>query len=352
MAYQVCVEPSGRTITVFPEETLLEAALRSGLNVNYSCNNGTCGECKVRLRAGEVEPVMPTEYRFSTQQLNEGFILMCSNRPAGDLVIEAQEALSPDDIPLQEVTAKVAKVEQPSSTVHILHLRTPRTRTLRFMAGQHVSLKLPEGGRYDAAIASCPCNGMNLQFHLPEKDGDPFLSTPLHIGQKMEVKGPYGGVTLDDGSARPLLMLAMGTEFAPIKSLIEHAINLDLRQPIRLIWLASESEGHYFDNHCRAWGEVLDDYRYLPLTITGTEPDRDEQAKLKEVIEAQLAGLESIDAYIAGSRLFRDVTREHLLTLGVEAGRIFSFHRRYAKRPEKLSVTGTGVVGVSGKGRD
>lgn len=351
MAYQVCVEPSGRTFTVFPEETLLEAALRSGINVNYSCNNGTCGECKVRLRSGEVEPVIPSEYRFSTQEFNEGFILMCSNRPSSDLVIEAQEALSPTDIPMQELTAKVAKVEQPSSSVRILHVRTPRTRTMRFMAGQHVRLTLPGVGSYDAAIASCPCNGMNLQFHLPEDDEETLLSTPLHIGQKVELKGPYGDVTLDDSSARPLLMLAMGTEFAPIKSLIEHAINLDLRQPIRLIWLSSESEGHYLENHCRAWAEVLDDYHYVPLTMAGGEPDRDEQIRLKEEIESQLAGHESVDAYIAGSRLFRDVTREHLLTLGVEPERVFSFHRRNTERPEKRSAAGSGSVGVGGKSR-
>lgn len=338
MTNQVRIEPSGHTFTTLPEETLLEAALRSGLNIQYSCNNGTCGECKVRLLDGEVESVMQAGYRFSTQEQNEGFILLCSNRAAGDLVIEAQEALSPGDIPLQQLSAKVAKVEQPSAHVRILHLRTPRTNTLRFMAGQHVCLKLSGVGSYDAAVASCPCNGMNLQFHLPELPGEPFLDEILHVGQWLELEGPYGDVSLDVDSERPLLMLAMGTAFAPIKSLIEQAINLDLRQPVRLIWLASEAEGHYVENHCRAWADSLDDYRFVPLSMPGGEPDEDDLAALRQAISGQLEGLDDADGYVAGSRQFRQVVREYLLTLGLEPARVFEFKPRLIPRTEQRTA--------------
>lgn len=335
MTHQVRIEPSGHTFTALPEESLLEAALRSGVNVKYSCNNGTCGECMVRLREGEVELLQQPGYRFTTQERNEGFILMCSNRAAGDLVIEAQEALSPADIPLQQLSAKVAKVEQPSEHVRILHLRTPRTKSLRFMAGQHVCLTLPGIGSYDAAIASCPCNGTNLQFHLPHDPGDPFLNTAMHVGQKVELSGPYGDISLNADSERPLLMLAEGTDIATIKSLIEHAINLDLRQPLRLVWLASQDEGHYLENHCRAWGEVLDDYTYVTLEMAGCEPGREELAQLRRTVAQQLEPLDAADVYVAGSRLFREVVREHLMTLGVPGERIFAFQRRVAPRLEK-----------------
>lgn len=338
MTNQVRIEPSGHTFTTLPEETLLEAALRSGLNIKYSCNNGTCGECKVRLLEGEVESVMQEGYRFDTQEQNEGFILLCSNRAAGDLVIEAQEAHSPGDIPLQQLTAKVAKVEQPSEHVRILHLRTPRTNTLRFMAGQHVCLKLPGVGSYDAAVASCPCNGMNLQFHLPERPGEPFLDEVLHVGQRLELEGPYGDVSLDVDSERPLLMLAMGTAIAPIKSVIEQAINLDLRQPVRLIWLASEAEGHYLENHCRAWADSLDDYRFVTLSMPGSDPGVDDIAALRQAISGQLEGLGSADGYVAGSRLFREVAREHLLTLGLEPARVFEFKPRLTPRTDQRTA--------------
>jgi len=335
LSYQVRIEPSGRTFTALPHETLLEAALRSGVNVRYNCSNGTCGDCKVRLLEGEVESVMPSDYHFSLMERNEHYILMCTNRAAGDLVIQAEEARTPDDIPLQKLTAKVAKVETPSEHVRIVHLRTPRTKTLRFMAGQHVCLRLHGVGACDAAIASCPCNGMHLQFHFPEQRKDAFLKAVfdgLHTGQKLEVEGPYGDVTLDDESTRPLMMLAMGTEFAPIKSLIEHAINLDLRQPVRLVWMASDAEGHYLENYCRSWSEALDDYRFITLNMSGTEPGRDEAVRLRQAIEESLEGMESVDAYIAGSQTFREIAREHLLTLGMDGDRLFELRRRYARR--------------------
>lgn len=336
MSYQVRIEPSGHTFTALPEETLLEAALRSGINVTYNCSTGTCGDCRVRLVSGQVEQVMPSDYRFSLQERNDNYVLMCTNRAASDLVIQAHEARSTGDIPLQTLNAKVAKVESRSENVRILHLRTPRTQTLRFMAGQHVCLKMPGVGTCDAAIASCPCNGMNLQFHFSRQQDDPLgnaVFDGLHVGQAIELDGPYGDITLDDESTRPLLMLAMGTGFAPIKSLIEHAVNLDLGQPVRLIWMAPESEGHYLENYCRAWGEVLDDYRFTPLIMRGSEPDRDERALLRQAIGEQVEGIQGLDAYIAGSNIFREVAREHLLTLGEDGTRIFELLRRQTGRP-------------------
>jgi len=343
LSFQVRIEPSGHSFTALPGETLLEAALRSGINVTYNCSNGTCGDCKVRLLQGEVASAMPSDYRFSQQDRNDNAILLCTNRALSDLVIQAQEARTPADIPLQRLNAKVAKVEQRSEAVRILHLRTPRTRVLRFMAGQHVCLKLKGVGSCDAAIASCPCNGMHLQFHIPRREGDPFIEAVyqgLHVGQKVELEGPYGDVTLDDASLRPLLMLAMGTEFAPIKSLIEQAINLDLRQPVRLIWLASGAEGHYLENHCRSWSEVLDDYRFIPLAMAGEEPEKEERVMLLRSIDEQMAGLDSADVYIAGPRLFREVTRQHLLNRGLEAARIYQLRRRSAWRPATLTAHG------------
>lgn len=340
MAHQVRLEPSGHTFTALPEESLLEAALRSGISVKYNCNNGTCGDCKVRLREGKVEQLQTPGYRFSIQEQNEGFILMCSNRAAGDLVIEAQEALTPADIPLQQLTAKVAKLEQPSPQVRILHLRTPRTRTLRFMAGQHVCLTLPGIGSHDAAIASCPCNGMHLQFHLPQDSEDPFLSAELHVGQKIELRGPYGDLTLDGYSGRPLLMLAEGTDIAAIKSLVEQAINLDIRQPLRLLWITARSEGRYLDNHCRAWGEVLDDYHFETLEMDGREPSAEDFEALRQSMVRQLDSQEQPDVYIAGSHIFREQVREQLLSMGVSEERLFLFRRRVAPRRDRRVARG------------
>ncbi len=340
MSYTVRIEPSGHRFTALPEETLLEAALRSGINIKYNCSNGSCGDCKAQLLAGDTE-ALPADYRFSLQEKNDGYILLCSARAASDLVIAAQEAHSSKDISLQQITAKVAKIEERGENIRILHLRTPRTKTLRFLAGQHVALTFPDGSCLDATVASCPCNGMQLQFHIRRQPSDPASEVvfgALKNGETVDLKGPFGEITLDDDARRPLLMVAVNEEFAAIKSLIEHAINLDFQEPIRLFWLAEGEIGHYLENHCRAWEEVLDDYRYIPLPLNASQPDADETGKLLERI-GQEVPIAAADIYVTGPQPFQQQMRQLLLDRGAESQRIFLPHRR-SLRKETVAVSG------------
>lgn len=329
--FQVRIESSGHTFKALPHETLLEAALRSGININYNCSNGTCGDCRVRLIRGEVTS-SPADYTFTAVEKGEGYILLCSSYASSDLVIAAQEAHSAKDIPFQSISAKVVRLERHGEHLRILHLRTPRTKTLRFLAGQHVCLQLPEG-QLDAAVASCPCNGMQLQFHLRYESGVDFLErifAGLEHGETVEIEGPFGEVTLDDDSPRPLLMIAVDEEFAPIKSLIEHAINLDLEQAVRLFWLAGEETGHYQENYCRAWGDVLDDYSYHLSTFAGKEPDEVDITALLVSMVQLLPDLSLVDAYIAGPHSFQQSLKQMLVQRGADETRLFLPGKRNA----------------------
>lgn len=128
-------------------------------------------------------------------------------------------------------------------------------------------------------------------------------------------------------------MVAVGEEFAPIKSLIEHAINLDIRQALRLFWVADKSTGHYLENHCRSWEEVLDDYRYIPLNIAGIEPDGDEIGRLLEAIGREVDELDKVDIYVAGPAPFQHEMERLLVKRGAEGTRIF-FPRRRSRHNE------------------
>lgn len=341
MSYTIRIEPSGHSFTALPEETLLEAALRSGININYNCSNGSCGDCKAKLLSGDIETI-PADHRFSSREKNEGYILLCSSRAAGDLVIAALEAHSSKDIPLQRITTKVVKIEERGDNIRILHLRTPRTQTLRFLAGQHVALTLQDGRYIDAPVASCPCNGMQLQFHIHRRSGSAFaqhLFNSMRSGDTVELEGPFGDVTLDDDSRRPLLMLAVDEEFAPVKSLIEHAINLDFREPVRLFWLARRATGHYLENHCRSWDEVLDDYRFIPLTIDQGVPDATEIQQLLDAIGRELPDLAAADIYVAGPALFQRQMQQQLTAMGADGRHLFLLQRRGSYK-EQADVAG------------
>ncbi len=270
MSAKVRVLPSGHEFFAGPHETLLEAGLRAGLALDYHCTNGSCGECKARIVSGELGDVAFHDYRFSEAEKRQGYTLMCRATAASDLVIEAGEAKSATDIPLQELTAKVSKLERVADDLLIVHLRTPRSKTLRFLAGQYVTLEIEGLPPRDKSIASCPCNGMLLQVHSRKRNGDPFpeyIFSQLKSSERVTVTGPFGEFTLDERSPRPALFLAYETGFASIKSLIEHAIALDLEQPLHLFWTVEKPGGHYMQNYCRSWADGLDNFRYTPLHL-------------------------------------------------------------------------------------
>jgi CDP-4-dehydro-6-deoxyglucose reductase, E3 len=268
IAAQVRILPSGHEFFIEGSDSILEAGLRSGLALNYGCSNGNCGLCKAKVVSGQVGKVRDFDHVLSETEKGLGYILTCSNTAVTDVVLEAEEAAGTHDIPLQEIDIRVKKVEVPDEHVILLQARTPRTRRLRFLAGQYLSLEIPGVPPRDCAIASCPCDDMNLQFHLPTRAGDPFssqLRECVKTNTSIHIKGPRGEFTLDEDSPRSLIFIACDTGFAPIKSLVEHAMALDVAEHLHLCWIATPGNSHYAGNLCRAWEDALDNFHYTAL---------------------------------------------------------------------------------------
>jgi len=233
--------------------------------MKYQCDNGSCGECKARLISGEINNIQTGEYVLSNAEKDAGYFLTCSCAAKSDLEIEAGEFSSAADVPYQEISARVKKIDFARDDIIILSLRTPRSNTLRFLAGQSAILELGNGSSRVLQIASCPCNGMMLEFHVRRLDGDEFsdyLFDHVKLNQEEMVKGPTGEFILDEESDRPLLFISYDTGFSAVKSLIEHVIALDMEQDIQLYRIACNPEGDYMHNICRAWEDAIDNLHY------------------------------------------------------------------------------------------
>ncbi|HZM36468.1 MAG TPA: 2Fe-2S iron-sulfur cluster-binding protein, partial [Burkholderiales bacterium] len=267
MSAHVQVRPSGHEFFVDGNDSLLEAALRAGLSLDYGCSAGSCGKCKGRVVSGQVHRLRHSDYAFTAAEKAAGMVLMCCHTAATDLVIEAREAHGAADMPLQTIDARVKALSPMGEDMRLLHLQTPRTNRLRFLAGQSVLLSLG-GGTASFPVASCPCDERNLHFHVRRRAGDPFAER-IFAGLKdvdtVRIEGPRGEFVLDEESTRPLVFVAFDTGFAPIKSLIEHAMALDASESLHLYWIAGGEGGHYLDNLCRSWNDALDNFRYAPL---------------------------------------------------------------------------------------
>jgi CDP-4-dehydro-6-deoxyglucose reductase len=315
MTAQVKVEPSGNEFFVEGNDTLLEAALRAGLALGYGCSNGNCGMCKAKVLAGEVQKTRHHDYVLSEAEKNSGVVLMCCNTAVVDLVIEAREAHGAADMPLQNIAAKVKAVSALADDMRLLRLQTPRSNRLRFLAGQAVTLTLADGATASFPVASCPCDDRNLEFHIERCPGTAFarrVFAGLDSADTVHVDGPRGEFVLNEASTRPLIFIARGSGFAPIKSLIEHAMALDVAETLQLYWLADAKAGHYLNNLCRSWADALDNFQYVPLTA----PDAAIADALAQILPAQ-PELATHDVYVAGPEPFASQAEYLLLDRGV-----------------------------------
>ncbi|MBL8345371.1 MAG: 2Fe-2S iron-sulfur cluster binding domain-containing protein [Rubrivivax sp.] len=323
---QVTVRPSGHQFTVEGRDSLLQAGMKAGLKLNYGCGNGSCGMCKVRVTSGQVARCMHSDYPLSETEKAQGYVLACAHTAAsGELTLETLEAGGPEDIPAQTIVTSVRAVRTLAPDTMLLHLQTPRTHRLRFLAGQSVTLGLAGGDDAHAThpVASCPCDDRNLLFYVPRRADDALavrlFGEALKPGDPVTVHGPQGRFVLDE-TPLPLVFAACDTGFAPIKSLVDHALSLDAAPSIALFWLATRPDGHFMANQCRAWSEALDTFEYSAFT------HEDAAVGAGQVATAMRADLFGIDSafYVAGPAPFVTALCADLLAAGVPPPQIRS----------------------------
>ena len=291
----VRVLPSGRHFSVQGADTILDSALQSGIALEHGCANGSCGLCKARLIEGSIVRVRFHDHVLPEREKRRGVFLLCSNTAHGDVVVEAQIAGEPADLPRQRIEVKVQKVEEFDDAT-LLSLRTPRSQVLQYLSGQSVTLELADGSTENLPLASCPCDGLNLEFHLGAGTFAQKL-TRARRGGRLVIDGPHGNFLLDESPAGPQWFFAEQHGFGPIKGLIEHLVNLELECPVRLLRTTPHNTPPYAHNLCRSWADALDDFRYdwSQQTTELTTPNIDAWSNTDS--------LPSV-AYICGSQSF------------------------------------------------
>ncbi len=322
MSAHVTVKPSGHEFFVEGNETILKASLRAGLAPSYGCGNGNCGLCKARVVSGQLKQVHHTDYPLSASERTQGYALLCSHTAVSDLVIEMLEATSPADIPEQEIVAKVRSVTPLSADIMMLHLQTPRTNRLRFLAGQSLTLSVTgsiANFRGDYPIASCPCDDRNLLFHIRRNDDDEFarrvFAGALLPNHAVSLFGPFGDFVLRKDSTNDISFVVCDTGFAPIKSLIEHAVASDMPGTLRLLWAATCADGHYLENQCRSWADALDTFSYA--TLDAADPQAAGMAAAQHLLAE--GDFVSRDIYVVGPAAFVSALQGALIGAGLPA---------------------------------
>ena len=225
--FKVTLQPSGHTFEVEQGETVLAAALRQGFVLPYGCRNGACGSCKGRILEGSVEYGIYQEKALPPAEKAQGKALFCQAKPLSDLVLEARTIGAVKDIPIKTLPCRVQKMQRLADDVVLLYLKLPANERLQFLAGQYLEFLLRDGSRRSFSMANAPHDDELIQLHVRHVPGGQFTD---HVFGKMKERdilrfeGPHGTFFLREDSDKPIVFIASGTGFAPIKSVIEHEI--------------------------------------------------------------------------------------------------------------------------------
>jgi len=266
MSHQITIKPSNHVFAVNDGETILEAALREGFVIAYGCRNGACGTCKGKVLEGTVDYGTYQEHALPDADKKLGLALFCQARPLSDLAIECREIGAAKDMPIKTLPCRVQKMERPAPDVMMLHLKLPANERLQFLAGQYIDILMKDGKRRSLSLANAPHDDVLLQLHL-RNYGGPFSDYVFNRMKEKDIlrfEGPLGTFFLREDSDKPIILLASGTGFAPIKAIVEHALHKGIRRPMTLYWGGRVRADLYLNDLAETW-QRDHGIRYVPV---------------------------------------------------------------------------------------
>jgi len=338
MSCQIQFQPGGHTFTADENRTVLESALEAGLTPPHGCRTGVCGACKSKVLQGQLDLGAYAEHALPTNERETGHALLCCARPRSDLLIEVHGVAQDDSIQPKQLPCRVSRLERLAEDVMLVELQLPATESFTFRAGQYIDILLADGQRRSFSIANAPEKTGWLELHIRRIPGGHY--TP-HVFEGMKprdilrIEGPHGSFWLREKSDKPIVLLAGGTGFAPLKGLIEHAIHIGLARPIALYWGARTSAGLYMHEMAQSWQSTLPDFRYIPV-VSDTRPDdgwTGRQGLVHEAVLTDFADLSQHEVYACGAPPMIEAARDSFTrTRGLPADAFYSDAFTFAAR--------------------
>jgi CDP-4-dehydro-6-deoxyglucose reductase, E3 len=307
----ITLQPSGHSFTVNSGETVLEAAMRHDIQLPYGCRNGACGSCKATLAAGQVDYGAHQAATLTDQEKQAGKVLLCCAKPLGDLTVEVRELSAAGGVRVRILPCRVHRMERHASTM-VLYLKLPQNERLQFMAGQYLDFLLKDGKRRSFSMANAPHDDEFLQLHVRDYQG--LFSG--HVFNKMKerdilrIEGPFGSFYLRD-SPKPMLLVASGTGFAPIKAIIEHCIAQGVQREMVLYWGNRTRADMYAPELCEGWAKTLPNFRFVPVLSEAKPEDAwtGRTGFVHQSVMADWPDMAGVQVYACGAPVMVDAAR-------------------------------------------
>ena len=302
MNFQVTVQPSGRVFEVERDETMLGAAIRQGVGLPYGCKDGACGSCKSKLLEGRVIHGAHQAKALTPDEENAGMVLTCCATPQTDCVLEARTVPGAGEFPVLKLPTRVLSMSQPAADVAVLRLQLPANQNFQFRAGQYVEFILRDGARRSYSMANAPHNvgtPPSIELHIRHMPGGKFTDHVFGAMKEKDIlrmEGPFGSFFLREDSDKPIVLLASGTGFAPIKAIVEQLQQLGSSRPVVLYWGCRSKADLYLHDWALQAAASMPQLRYVPV-LSDPRPEDGWSGRTGFVHQAVMADLPDLSAH-------------------------------------------------------
>lgn len=315
--FHITVEPSGRSFAAVSGETLLAAAIRAGVGLPYGCKDGACGSCKCKKLSGTVAHGAHQDKALSAQEETDGFILTCCATAHSDVRLQARQVTDEASYPVRKMPVRVAGLEKKSPDVMLLRLQLPATDTFRYHAGQYVEFLLPGGVRRAYSMANAPhtqAQAPQLELHIRHMPGGQFTDhvfSALKEKEILRIEGPFGSFFLREESDKPIILLASGTGFAPVKALLEHLQHKQIQRPVTLYWGGRRPRDLYFADWLQQRLAEMPQLTYVPVISDALAEDgwSGRTGLVHQAVLDDFADLSGHQIYACGAPIVVDAAR-------------------------------------------
>jgi len=317
MTFKVSVQPAGLTFDVNRDEAILPAAIRSGVGLPYGCRDGACGSCKSRLLEGRVSHGAHQGKALSAAEEQAGWILTCCATPQTDCVVEARTVAGAGEYPPLKMPARVASLTRPAPDVVVMKLQLPATVAFKYRAGQYVEFILQGGLRRSYSMATAPeqlGTPPAIELHLRHMPGGKFTDHAFGAMKEKDIlrlEGPFGSFFLRDESSKPIVLLASGTGFAPIKAIVEHLRAKGSPRPALLYWGCRHKADLYQHEWALAAAAAMPTLRYVPVLSEARAEDdwHGRSGLVHQAVMADLPDLSGHEVYACGAPVMVDAAK-------------------------------------------
>lgn len=329
LSYHIYIEPSGHQIDVEPDESVLDAALTQGLALPYGCRNGACRSCKGRVLQGRIDYPGGPPKSLTPFDTAQGFALLCMARPRSNLRIEVEEFDPEQHIVVRNLPCRIVEKRALAHDVIGLELMLPASERLQYLPGQYVDVLLRDGRRRAFSIANAPREDDRLELHIRHVPGGTFSDYVFrHLKERalLRLRGPLGSFYLRAKDHRPVVLMAGGTGFAPIKAIVEAALACGFPERMHLYWGVRARRDLYMHEAASAWAAEHDRFEYVPVLSDPLAQDAwsGRTGFVHEAVLEDFADLSPFGVYASGPPVMVQAGREQFAAHGLDPARFHS----------------------------